>query len=67
LKPTRARETHFAVALEADDARELGIEAGEPALAAERLTVLADGRPLEYAVSIMRGDRYRIILNLGDL
>lgn len=66
LKPTRARETHFAIALEVDDARELGLEAGAPALAAERLTVLADGRPLEYVVSIMRGDRYRIILNLGD-
>jgi len=67
LKPAGARETHFAVALEADDARELGVKAGAPALAAERLTVLADGRPLEYVVSIMRGDRYRIILNLGDL
>lgn len=67
LKPAGARETHFAVALEADDAKELGLKAGEPALAAERLTVLGDGRPLEYVVSVMRGDRYRIILNLGDL
>jgi len=66
LKPAGARETHFAVGLEADDARQLGLEAGSPALAAERLTRLADGRPLEYVVSIMRGDRYRIILNLGD-
>jgi GntR family transcriptional regulator len=67
LKPTQARETHFAVALEVDDARQLGLEAGAPALAAERVARLADGRPLEYVVSVMRGDRYKIVLNLGDL
>lgn len=64
LKPARARETHYATALTAEDAQELGLEPGAPALAAERLTLLADGRPLEYVWSIMRGDRYQITLNL---
>jgi len=67
LKPAQAQETHFAVALEADDARELGLPAGAPALAAQRVARLAGGKPLEYVVSVMRGDRYKIVLNLGDL
>lgn len=67
LRPAQARETHVAVALDVDDARQLGLEAGTPALAAERLARLPDGRPLEYAVSVMRGDRYKIVLNLGDI
>jgi GntR family transcriptional regulator len=66
LKATQARETHFAVALDGEDARQLGLEAGAPALSAERLARLADRRPLEYVVSVMRGDRYKIVLNLGD-
>jgi GntR family transcriptional regulator len=66
LHPAHARETHVAVALEPDDARELGLEPGAPALAAERLARLAGGKPLEYVVSVMRGDRYKIVLNLGD-
>lgn len=67
LKPAQAKETHFAIALEAEDARELGLTAGVPALAAERVARLAGGRPLEYVGSVMRGDRYKIVLNLGDL
>ena len=42
----------------------LRVAAGSPALAAERLTTLADGRPLEFVQSIMRGDRYKIVLDL---
>ena len=67
LKPTQARETHFAVALEADDARQLGLEAGAPALAAERVARLADGRPLEYVVSIMRGEPLQNRFESGGL
>lgn len=66
LRPVRAREEHYAVALEEADADLLRIPAGSPALAAERLTYLGDGRPLELTLSVMRGDRYKIILNLTD-
>src|SRR5262249_16107758 len=48
LFPTAARETHQAVPVPEDVARLLRVTAGSPALAAERLTSLADGRPLEY-------------------
>lgn len=59
-----ARETHQAVPVPEDVAPLLRAPAGSPALAAERLTSLQDGRPLELVHSIMRGDRYKIVLDL---
>jgi GntR family transcriptional regulator len=64
LHAAAARETHRAVLVDREEAGLLRVPAGSPALAAERLTHLADGRPLEYVQSIMRGDRYRIVLDL---
>ncbi|HZS05483.1 MAG TPA: GntR family transcriptional regulator [Blastocatellia bacterium] len=64
LLPARAQETHYAVLLERDEARLLKVTAGSPALSAERVTFLAGGRPLELTYSIMRGDRYKIVLDL---
>ena len=64
LYPASARETHQAVAMPDDAARLLRTAAGAPALRAERLAVLADGRPLECVQSIMRGDRYKVVLDL---
>jgi GntR family transcriptional regulator len=65
LHPAAARETHRAILVSREDAALLRVAAGSPALAAERLTRLADGRPLEYVQSIMRGDRYKIVLDLS--
>lgn len=65
LFPAAARETHRAVAVPEDLALLLRAPAGSPALAAERLTTLRDGRPLEFVQSIMRGDRYKIVLDLA--
>ena len=59
-----ARETHQAVPMTEEVAALLRVPAGSPALAAERLTTLSDGRPLEFVQSIMRGDRYKIVLDL---
>jgi GntR family transcriptional regulator, N-acetylglucosamine utilization regulator len=64
LYPAKARETHQAVLVAAEEAALLRVDPGAPALAAERLTSLASGQPLEYVQSIMRGDRYRIVLDL---
>ena len=64
LFPTAARETHQAISIPDVAATLLRVPAGSPALAAERLTRLVDGRPLEYVQSIMRGDRYKIVLDL---
>ena len=64
LYPVAAREAHHAVLVPEDAAPLLRVPVGSPALAAERLTSLADGRPLELVYSIMRGDRYKIVLDL---
>lgn len=64
LHPARARETHVAALVNADDAVLLRTSAGSPGFAAERVTYVADGSPIEYVKSIMRGDRYKIVLDL---
>jgi GntR family transcriptional regulator len=64
LYPAAARETHQAVPLPEDVAPLLRAPAASPALAAERLTTLGDGRSMEFVQSIMRGDRYKIVLDL---
>lgn len=64
LQPASAREAHQAVPVPEDAAALLRVPPGSPALSAERLTTLGDGRPLEYVHSIMRGDRYKIVLDL---
>jgi GntR family transcriptional regulator len=63
-QPSHAREMHSAVLIEAEDAELLGVAPGSPALAAERVAYLETGRPLEFVTSIMRGDRYKVILDL---
>src|SRR5688572_7580656 len=64
LRPVGAKETLVAVVVNAEEAGLLRIAAGSAALAAERTTFLPQGRPLEYAQSMMRGDRYKIVLDL---
>lgn len=64
LHPARARETHVAVLVTDDDAAQLRTSPGSPGFAAERITYAPDGRPIEYVKSVMRGDRYRIVLDL---
>jgi GntR family transcriptional regulator len=64
LLPVRAQETYFAVLLEQDEASLLKVAATSPGIAAERVTYLASGQTLELVYSIMRGDRYKIVLDL---
>jgi GntR family transcriptional regulator, N-acetylglucosamine utilization regulator len=64
LQPVSAREAHMAVPASEEAALLLQVPAGSPVLSAERLTTLADGRPLEYVHSVMRGDRYKVVLDL---
>ena len=64
LHPTTARETYCVTLLTRDVATLLGVPVRSPAMTAERVTFLADGRPLEYVQSIMRGDRYKIAIDL---
>jgi GntR family transcriptional regulator len=64
LAPSRARETYFAIAADPATAALLDIDVGSAVFAVERVTLLSTGRLFEFAQSIMRGDRYSIILDL---
>jgi GntR family transcriptional regulator len=64
LYAARARETYFASAADPATALELGIPANSPVYAVERVTLLLNEKPFEFARSIIRGDRYSIVLDL---
>jgi GntR family transcriptional regulator len=64
LYPARARETYFAAAAETETAELLGISAGSPVFTVERVTLLPNERPFEFVRSVVRGDRYTIVLDL---
>jgi GntR family transcriptional regulator len=64
LMPASAHETHFAFAVEVEDAALLRVPVGAPVMGTELVARLADGRALEYVRSVMRADRYKIVLDL---
>ena len=64
-RPTQGREEYTAVVVAGDDAARLGIPDGSPCLAVRRFAWFADGRPVEYAESLLRGDRYTLHVELG--
>lgn len=64
LFAARAKETYFA-ALACDESAELlQVPVGSPVFAVERVTMLPNGKPFEFVNSIVRGDRYSIVLDL---
>jgi GntR family transcriptional regulator len=64
LVPATAHETHFAYGVGCEDAGLLRVDVGAPVMGAELVARLADGRALEYVRSVMRADRYKIVLDL---
>ena len=62
---SHAKELHYAVLLDRQQSKLLRVPSGSPGLAGERVTFLPGGEPFELVYSVMRGDRYRIILELG--
>ena len=64
LYPARARETYFAAAADAAIAKLLAIREGAPVFSVERVTSLPNQRPFEFVQSVVRGDRYNIVLDL---
>ena len=60
-RPTGGRERISAVAAEPDEAQRLGIEAGSPCFAIERLGQVGEEPPIEYRRSLVRGDRYALL------
>ena len=64
IYPARARETYLAAAADRAAAELLGIAPGAPVFQVERITMLPNDRPFEFVQSIVRGDRYSIVLDL---
>lgn len=64
LYAARARETYFAATADAEAAGLLGITLGAPVFHVERVTHLPNERPFEFVQSVVRGDRYTIVLDL---
>ena len=64
LVPASAHETHYAFAVAVDDAALLHLDEGAPVMGTELVARLGDGRALEYVRSVMRADRYKIVLDL---
>jgi GntR family transcriptional regulator len=64
LQPSGARETYSAVPADPMPSELLRIVPSSPVLAVERITYLGTGKPFEFVQSLMRGDRYSIILEL---
>ena len=59
-----ARETYCVRMMHRDEAALLRVPVRSPAMTAERITLLAEGQPFEYVQSVMRGDRYKVVIDL---
>ena len=59
-----AKDIYYAGALNAEEAKILQLPPGSPAFIVERVTMTSNGKPVEYVQSVMRGDRYKIVLEL---
>jgi GntR family transcriptional regulator len=64
LYAARARETYFAALAQTPSAELLEIAAGSPVFTVERVTLLPNEKPFEFVQSIVRGDLYKIVLDL---
>ena len=64
LQPASARETYCVRLMRRDEAELLRVPVRSPAMTAERITLLLDGQPFEFVQSVMRGDRYKIVVDL---
>lgn len=67
FRPVRALQRLRAIAFTPDQAKALGIAAGQPGLFIERRGFLADGRTTEFTQSYYRGDAYDLVAELSDL
>jgi GntR family transcriptional regulator len=64
LHAARATETYHAVVAQPRTAELLGIAPGSAVFAVERITRLPNGKAFEFVNTVMRGDRYSIVLEL---
>jgi GntR family transcriptional regulator len=66
VRPARARESFEPILLSNDEARQLGVEPGRPALRVERTTFDGEGNVIEFCRSTVRADRYHYSVELGS-
>ena len=64
VRPVRALQRLSAESLNAEDAAILSVTTGSPALYIERISYLADGRPVEFTKCHYRGDAYDFVVEL---
>lgn len=64
IRPARAKDVFHAWVADATVAPMLEIPVGSPLFRTERVSWLDDGRPLEYVVTFIRGDRYEVSIDL---
>jgi GntR family transcriptional regulator len=67
LRPYRARESLEPVTADTRQADALQVHEGDPLMLVERIAYTRDGRPVEYAHDLFRGDRTRIVMWTSDL
>ena len=67
LRPYRARESLEPVIADTREAETLQVHEGDPLMLVERIAYVRDGRPVEYAHDLFRGDRTRIVMWTSDL
>jgi len=66
-RPHRARERLEAVTASVREAEALEVEEGAPLMLVERTAYSQDGRPLEFARDLFRGDRTRVVAWTSEL
>jgi GntR family transcriptional regulator len=64
ILPTAANESYQPIHLDPDQARLLETQPGAPAFLVDRTTTDQHGRTIEFAISVLRGDRYALRLHL---
>lgn len=64
-RPQWAHESYTACKADKATASLLGIEPGMALLSSERVSYLRDGRIVEYAVTLIRGDRYEVHIDIN--
>lgn len=65
-RPVAGREEYTAVLVFGEDAWQLGVTDGSPALAVRRYASLADGYLIEYTESMLRADRFTLHAELKE-
>jgi len=65
VMPSYATESYIPIRLDGEQARLLGVRTGAAAFSVERCTTDQHRRLVEYVQGVLRGDRYKVVLQLS--